>query len=116
MGEALNIGLQDNIIAELKVELSGQPTFNADVLTLKVKNAIREVKSKRNYKVTSYTDEQIEQDLYDNYFSTIKNLALYDFAQMGAPFESSHSENSISRSWVNRDDILKNVHAFVQVF
>lgn len=115
MGEALSIGLQDEIITELTVELSGQPTFNADVLTLKVKNAIREVKNRRNYKATSYTEEQIEKDLYDNYFSTIKNLALYDFAQIGAPFESSHSENSISRNWISRDEILRNVHAFVQV-
>ena len=59
--------------------------------------------------------EQIEKDLYDNYFSVIKNLALYDFAQIGAPFESSHSENSISRNWVNRDEIFKGVHSFVQV-
>ena len=115
MDEAMNVGLQEEIIAELTIELSGQPTFNADVLAVKVKSAIREVKNRRNYQATSYTDEQIEKDLYDNYYSTIKNLALYDFAQIGAPFESSHSENSTSRSWVSRDEIFKGVHAFVQV-
>ena len=115
MDEAMSVGLQDEIIAELTVELSGQPTFNADLLAIKVRNAIREVKMKRNYQATSYTAEQIEKDLYDNYFSVIKNLALYDFAQIGAPFESSHSENSISRNWVNRDEIFKGVHSFVQV-
>lgn len=112
MGE--NVGLQDEIIAELTIELSGQPTFNADVLKIKVSNAVREVKMKRNYQATSYTEEQIENDLY-NYYSAIKGLALYDFAQIGAPFENSHSENSINRTWNNRDDILKGVHAFVQV-
>lgn len=111
----MNVGLQNEIVAELTVELSGQPTFNVEVLTVKVKGAIREVKNRRNYQATSYTDEQIEQDLYNNYYSTIKNLALYDFAQIGAPFESSHSENSIGRSWVNRDEILRSVHAFVQI-
>ena len=115
MDEAMNVGLQEEIIAELTIELSGQPTFNADVLAVKVKSAIREVKNRRNYQATSYTDEQIEKDLYDNYYSTIKNLALYDFAQIGAPFENSHSENSIGRSWVSRDEILRSVHAFVQV-
>ena len=115
MDEAVSVGLQDEIIAELTVELSGQPTFNADLLAIKVRNAIREVKMKRNYQATSYTAEQIEKDLYDNYFSVITNLALYDFAQIGAPFESSHSENSTSRSWVSRNEIFKGVHAFVQV-
>lgn len=115
MDEAKDVGLQGEIIAELTVELSGQPTFDKEVLAVKVKGAIREVKNRRNYQATSYTDEHIEKDLYDNYYSTIKNLALYDFAQIGAPFENSHSENSISRSWISRDEILRNVHAFVQV-
>lgn len=114
MDEAMNVGLEQEIIAELTIELSGEPTFNADVLAVKVRNAIREVKMKRNYTATSYTDKQIEQDLY-NYYSTIKNIALYDFAQIGAPFESNHSENSINRTWISRDDLLKGVHAFVKV-
>lgn len=109
-----NVGLQAEIIAELTIELSGQPTFDANVLKIKVSNAVREVKMRRNYQVTSYTDEQIENDLY-NYYSVIKNLALYDYAQIGAPFESSHSENYISRTWTSRDDIFKGVHAFVQI-
>lgn len=114
MDEAMNAGLEQEIIAELTIELQKQPTFNAEILAIKVRNAIRELKMKRNYVATSYTDEQIEKDLY-NYYSTIKDLALYDFAQIGAPFESSHSENSVSRTWISRDDILKGVHAFVKV-
>lgn len=106
--------LEKEIIEELTIELSGEPTFNADVLAIKVKNAIREVKMKRNYQVTSYDENQIENDLY-NYYAVIKNIALYDFAQIGAPFENSHSENSISRSWVSRDDLFKGVHSFVEI-
>ena len=106
--------LEQEIIAELTVEISGQPTFNEKILSLKVKNAIREVKMKRNYQVTSYDDEQIEKDLY-NYYSVIKNVALYDFAQLGAPFENSYNENSISRTWTNRDELFKGVHSFVDV-
>lgn len=114
MDEEMNVGIEQEIIAELTIELQGQPTFNLDVLAAKVRNAIREVKTKRNYGATSYTDTQIEEDLYD-YYSVIKNVALYDFAQLGAPFENSHSENSVSRSWVDRDDLFKSVHAFVKV-
>lgn len=114
MDTAMNVGIEQEIIAELTIELQGQPTFNAEVLAVKVRDAIREVKTKRNYSATSYTDAQIEKDLY-NYYSVIKKVALYDFAQLGAPFENSHSENSVSRSWVDRDDLLKSVHAFVKV-
>lgn len=115
MDEAISVGLQDEIISELTVELQGEPTFNADVLAVKVRNAIREVKMKRNYQATSYTDEQIEKDLYDNYFSVIKSVALYDYNQIGVEGEKSHSENSVSRTWADRDDLFKGVHAFVSV-
>ena len=114
MDEAMSIGLQDEIISELTVELQGEPTFNADILAVKVRSAIREVKMKRNYQATSYTDEQIEKDLY-NYFSVIKNVALYDYNQIGVEGEQSHSENSISRTWVDRDDLFNGVHSFVSV-
>lgn len=114
MDEAMSVGIEQEIIAELTIELQRQPTFNAEVLAIKVRNAIREVKTKRNYIATSYTDKQIEEDLY-NYYTVIKNVALYDFAQIGAPFENSHSENSTSRSWIDRDDLFKGVHAFVKV-
>lgn len=115
MDEALNSKLQKEIVEELTIELENQPTFSASIINTKVKSAIREVMNRRNYQATSYTDEEIENDLYNNYFSVIKNLALYDFAQSGAPFETSHSENSISRTWSSREDILSCVYAFVQV-
>lgn len=115
MDKEIEVGLQKEIIADLTTEYSNQPTFNPDIIEIKVKDAIREVKNRRNYQATSYTDEEIEKDLCDNYYSVIKNLAVYDFAQIGAPFESSHSENSISRTLVSRDEILRCVHSFVQV-
>ncbi|MGN0378534.1 MAG: hypothetical protein ACI4EU_02990 [Butyrivibrio sp.] len=115
MDEAMSVGLQDEIISELTTELQGQPTFNADVLAIKVKNAIREVKNRRNYAATSYTDEQIEKDLYDNYYTNIKNLALYDFTQIGANFETSHSENSTSRTWVEREKMFNGIIPFAKV-
>lgn len=111
----MDVGLQDEVVAELTVELQDEPTFNINILVTKVRNAIREVKMKRNYQATSYTDEQIEKDLY-NYFSVIKSVALYDYNQIGAEGEQSHSENSVSRTWVDRDDLFRGVHAFVKVF
>ena len=114
MDEAMSVGIEQEIIAELSVELQGEPTFNADILAIKVRNAIREVKMKRNYAATSYTDSDIDKDLH-NYYSTIVNVARYDYNQLGAEGESSHSENSISRSWVESDDLFRGVHSFVKL-
>ena len=107
--------LQNEIVAELTTELKGDPAFDAGILSGKVNSVIREVMMKRNYSATSYTDKQIVDDLY-NYYSVIKNVSLYDYNQIGAEGEQSHSENSVSRTWVNRDDLFKGVHAFVKVF
>ena len=109
----MNVDLQNEIIADLTVELQDEPTFNLDILEIKVKNAIREVMMKRNYQASSYTAEQVENDL-KNYYSVIKSLALYDYNQIGVEGESSHSENSISRSWINRDELLNGIHAFIK--
>lgn len=105
--------IEQEIIAELSIELQGEPTFNADILAVKVKNAIREVRKARNYP-KSYTEKNIQEDLQD-YYSNIRNIALYDYNQIGAEFQSSASENSVSRSWVDRDKLFDGVYAFVKV-
>jgi hypothetical protein len=107
--------LLQEITAELTIELQNQPTFNADVLALKVKDAYRKVKSRRCYQNTSKTDAQIIEDLYDNYFYSIEDIAKYNFAKLGGDFEVSHSENGTSRTWVSEDDVLGNINAFVKV-
>lgn len=105
--------IEQEIIAELSIELQGEPTFNADILAVKVKNAIREVRKARNYP-KSYTEKNIQEDLQD-YYSNIRNIALYDYNQIGAEFQSNASENSVSRSWVDRDKLFDGVYAFVKV-
>lgn len=114
MDSTIGVGIEQEIIAELTAELKGDPAFNKDILAIKVRNAIRELKMKRNYSATSFSETEIEKDIY-NYYSTIVNVARYDYNQSGAEGESSHSENSVSRSWVDRDDLFKGVHAFVKV-
>lgn len=107
MDETMNVGLQEELIADLKTELEKEPTFDLSVLTQKVVNAIREVKRARKYPLY-YTNEQIKKDLYE-YYSNIRNLALYDYNKIGAEFEESHSENSISRSWSDRNKLFNGV-------
>lgn len=105
--------LQREITDELTTELSDDEAFNDEILDIKVKNAIREVKRKRNYPA-SYTTEMIEADL-ENYYDVIHDIALYEYNKVGAEGQSLHSEDDVQRSWVSKDDLLKGVHAFVSV-
>ena len=116
MDDAMNVGLKDEIIAELTIELASQPAFNADILAIKVRDAYRKVRSRKCYEHTSYTEEQIEKELYDKHYQDIKDLAKYNFAKMGADFQISHSENSISRTWRTEDEIMGNIVAYVGIF
>lgn len=104
----------EDIVEELKIELQDEPDFNENVLRLKVKNAVREVRIKRAYDRTSYTEEQIEADL-ERYYAVILNVARYDYNKLGVEGQSNHSENGINRTYVNRDSLMVTVHPFVGV-
>ncbi len=116
MDENMNVGLREEIIAELTVELKGDPAFDANILKVKVNDAYRKVKSRKCYENTSYSEKQIEKDLYDRHFQDIKDIALYNYGKDGADFQISHSENGVSRSWITEDEVLGNISAFVKVF
>lgn len=113
MDETSKVGLQEELIAELTTELSKDPAFDAELLKAKVIGAIREVKRRRNYSATSFNEKQIEKDLFD-YYSIIRDVALFDYNQIGAEGQKSHNENSVSRTWVDREDLFKTVYSFVK--
>ena len=106
--------LENEILDDLTTELCDENTFDQRVLKVKIKLATRDVISRRNYTASTWTDEQILADLY-NYYSTITNIARYDYNQLGAEGESAHSENGVTRSYVPRDELFKGVHAFVKI-
>lgn len=107
MDESMEVGLQEELIADLTIELQKEPTFDSSVLTQKVVNAIREVRKERKYP-SYYSSEQIDKDLYE-FYSNIRSIALYDYNKMGADGEQSHSENGISRSYVDRKSLFNGV-------
>lgn len=107
MDESMNVGLQEELIADLTAELENEATFNATVLKAKIVGAIREVKTERKYPYY-YTFSQIEKDLY-GFYSNIRNIALYDYNKSGADFEKSHNENSVSRTFEDREKLFRNV-------
>lgn len=102
--------LLDEILEDLMNELGLIEASDIAILTSKIKNAYREVKRARNYPV-SYTDEAITKDM-ENYYPNIRDLALYDFNQVGVEGQVSHNENSTSRTWKSRRECLDGVYAF----
>ena len=80
------------------------------ILSSKIKNAVREVRSRRNYP-EHFSDEQVAKDL-EKHYSNIRELALYDFNQFGAEGQMSHNENGTNRTWKSRNDCLIGVFAY----
>lgn len=98
----------DEIVEDMTAELTiVDEDFNADILAIKVKNAYREVKKERNYP-TSYTDEMIETDMQD-YYSQIREIALYDYNLIGAEFQINHNENGNSMSFIDRNKLFSGI-------
>lgn len=106
--------LENSIISELKIELSGDASFDEKILEIKVRGAIREVKSKRKYENSNFTEEKIEKDLW-KYYANIKNLARYDYNQIGIEGQVSHGENGTNRTYHDRDKCFNGVVSFVKV-
>lgn len=107
MDDLMNDALKSEIISDLELELSNDQNFNVEILQNKVKNAVREVQNSRKYP-THYTKEQIENDMY-SFYSNIRNIALYDYNQIGVEFQQSHNENGTSRSYTDRNKLFSGV-------
>ena len=108
--------LQTEITTLLATEMKNDPNFNIDLLNVKVGIAIRDVMGKCEYGNSHYTDAKILDELSTRYFTVITNLARYDYNQAGAEGQKNHSENSVSRTWYDRNRFLNDVHAFVKIF
>lgn len=96
----------EDLVAELEIDKANEQKL----LKLKVKNAVREIRNRRNYPL-HFTENDIQNDL-NSLYSNIHDLALYDYNQIGVEGQSSHSENGESRAWKDREDCLKGVFAW----
>ena len=103
-----------DLIADLTTELTiTDPNFNSTLLTSKVNNAVKDVKRARNYP-SSYTDEMIDTDIV-RFYTQARAIALYDYNQVGAENEESHSENNINRSFLDRNKLFAGITPFSRV-
>lgn len=105
--------LMPEILDELIVEL-GIEESDADIKILKVKlkNAIREVKTAVGYN-ERHTAEFIENDI-QNYIGNIKMLAMYDFGISGAEGQKTHNEKNIGRTWTSRSECFRGITRFAE--
>lgn len=101
--------MKAEIITDLTTELmvTDGDLFNLPLLTSKVNNAVREVMAARRYP-KSYDDERIEDDL-NNYYSSIRNLALYDYNQSGAEGQTSYSGDGNNIHYVDREKMFAQI-------
>ena len=108
--------IEDEVFEELISELSikEEDKSSRSQLMAKVKNAVREVKRLRNYP-DSYAEDVIAKDM-ERHYSNIHDLALYDYNQIRAEGQTSHSENGTSRTWKSRSDCLNGVVSMCRVF
>lgn len=99
--------LAEAVIDQLTTELQMEESFNEELLETKVNSAITEIKNKRRYP-SSYTDDMIATDL-GQFQDNIANLALFDYNMVGAQGESSHGENGVSRTYIDRRRLFSGV-------
>lgn len=100
--------MEEKLITDLTSELElSDENFNSNLLAIKVKNAIADVKEVRNYP-DYYTDEMIENDI-NRYYTKIRKIALNDYNKIGIDTEKSHTENNVSMNYVDRDKLFNGV-------
>lgn len=110
-------------IKEYEVEIENGETQivfppNPDLevqLQVLIDNAKKEVKDYRRYP-SYWTAEEIDADIEENYSHIVVQLVLFDNFLEGAEFETSHNENGVSRSFINRDKILGKIIPFCNIF
>ena len=103
------MNLIEEVYNSLKAELeiTDGERFNPTLLHSKVDNAYREVKTARRYPV-SYTEAYIDRDM-ENYYIQIRNVALYDYNQIGAEGQTQFSEDGASIHYVEREKCFSGV-------
>lgn len=104
--------MKNAIIDELKIELENESAFSLAMLEVKVDTAIREVKRARKYP-SSYSDEMIDSDM-EQFYSNIKNIALYDYNMIGVEGQSASTENGESRTYVDRNKLFYGIIPFAK--
>lgn len=92
---------ENSIVASLALEMSSDPTYNAEVVENKVSAVVKELIQRRRYNKSGMTDDAIAEDI-ENYFPQALNVARYDYNTIGAEGQDRHTENGVDRTFTER--------------
>lgn len=106
--------LQAEIVEDLTTELQNEEDFSSTLLTVKVKNALYEVASARNYP-SSYSESVKEDDLHDNYYVQIKALALYDYSKIGAEGQDNYTADGENIKYSDRKALFDGILPIAEI-
>ena len=101
--------MEEEIFNELRAELQETEgdKLNETLLRSKVKGAYRAVKAARKYP-SSYTEAMIDRDM-ENYYSQVREIALFDYNQIGSEGQTQYSQDGVSIHYVERDKLFYGV-------
>lgn len=107
------------IVREVSTDLSRKlkdegEKVSTNTVNIIVKAIVREFIQKREYPDTM-SDEEVLADL-EKYYATMLRLAEYDYNMIGAEGQTSHSENGVSRQFVDRNSFFNDVYKYVRIF
>lgn len=107
---------ENELNTNLAIDLAANgETVDTNVLAVKVHSVVKElIYNVKNYPASGMTDAQIEADI-ERFYPQCMNVARYDYNMIGAEGEESHSENGISRHYVDRQKLWSGVIPFAKV-
>ena len=103
----------NSILQSLEITLGVTEASDIAILTEILNNAVYEIKKARRYPL-NMSQADIDADM-ENYISNVKHLASYDYSRIGAEGEDSHTENGISRKYIERGKLWSGVVPFAKV-
>ena len=104
----------NDILESLKITLGVTGDSDITILTEILNDAVAEIKEARKYP-GDMSEADIEADL-QKYISNVKRLAKYDYNQIGVEYQTSHNENGISRSYMDRRKCFDGIVPFCTQF
>lgn len=91
-----------DLLDKLQIRMTNRfsEKYDDDFLIAELESAINKVAHKRWVDV-----EQLE----DKYSNAVIDITLYNLALIGGDFESNHTENGITRTFISEQEILKQI-------
>lgn len=102
----------EDLKGEILADVAQADLFSENLLRSKIKGAYRDVVRARKYP-RHYTESDIESDIVD-FYSTIEDLARYDYNAVGAEGLSTYTADGTVIRYKDRDKLFYGVYPIVR--